>query len=208
MGSTETQIWQSQWQEYDAHISSFARKALAELGPSRERTLLDLGCGDGADSILFAKRGFRVTSLDFSDEALHKLSARAADVGLQNITNVRHDFSRPLPFTNRSFDVVFAHLSLHYFDHAITAATFAEIRRVLVSGGILFVKCRSERDYFYGKGKKTGDHMYFRHFQRHFFTPAYMKEVLQDFTIMSIRRTVSMYWGHRSAFVQAVARNG
>ncbi len=42
------------------------------------KTALDLGCGEGRDSILLARTGFRVTSIDASSRAIEKLQNFAA----------------------------------------------------------------------------------------------------------------------------------
>lgn len=44
-------------------------------------TALDIGCGEGADAIWLAERGWRVTALDVSTVALDRGAARAADIG-------------------------------------------------------------------------------------------------------------------------------
>ena len=48
--------------------------------PSRA---LDVGCGSGRDAVFLANHGWRVTAVDFVDEALDKAKARAADAGAQ-----------------------------------------------------------------------------------------------------------------------------
>jgi ubiquinone/menaquinone biosynthesis C-methylase UbiE len=45
--------------------------------------------------------------------------------------------SGELPFADETFDVVYASLSLHYFDEETTNLIFKEIYRILKPGGIL-----------------------------------------------------------------------
>lgn len=40
----------------------------------RKGTVLDIACGDGRNAIFLAKSGFEVTGVDFSDEAIKRLS--------------------------------------------------------------------------------------------------------------------------------------
>jgi SAM-dependent methyltransferase len=44
---------------------------------------LDVGCGSGRDAVYLAKRGWRVTAVDFSEEALATARRRAAEEGAQ-----------------------------------------------------------------------------------------------------------------------------
>lgn len=54
----------------------------SNLGPG---TALDVGCGEGADAIWLAQRGWRVTGIDVSAKALDRAAraAAAADVGVE-----------------------------------------------------------------------------------------------------------------------------
>ncbi len=67
--------------------------------------LLELGGGQGRDTVFFAREGFQVTVLDYSQTAVDTLAAKAAATGLTNrITARRHDVREPLPFDNDIFD--------------------------------------------------------------------------------------------------------
>ncbi len=43
---------------------------------------LDIACGDGRNALYLAQNGFRVTGVDFSEKALHRLEAFASARGL------------------------------------------------------------------------------------------------------------------------------
>lgn len=53
---------------------------VADLPPGRA---LDVGCGEGADAVWLAQRGWQVTGLDVSEVALGRAQALAAAVGVQ-----------------------------------------------------------------------------------------------------------------------------
>ena len=97
--------------------------------------VLDLAAGQGQDSRFFAKLGFNVTSTDFNNAAL-KLSKEKADAERLKIDFLQVDAGQPLPFEDSSFDIVFSHLGIHYFNEEKTKMVFSEVNRVLKPGGI------------------------------------------------------------------------
>lgn len=119
----------------------------------RKSSILDLGAGQGQDSRFFAQRGHSVTMLDISNEAL-ELARKKLSKGVQErVTIVQHDMTQPLPSPDASFDVVFSHMSLHYFDEKTTAQIFSDIHRVLTPQGIVAILVNSTEDPQY----KTGE---------------------------------------------------
>lgn len=96
--------------------------------------VLDLAAGQGQDSRYFAKLGFDVTSTDFNNAAL-ELSKEKADAEDLTIDFLQVDAGQPLPFEDNSFDIVFSHLGIHYFNEKRTKAVFSEVNRVLKPGG-------------------------------------------------------------------------
>lgn len=65
--------------------------------------VLDLGCGIGQFTDYWINNGFQVTSADISVNALNALKERTPAA-----TTVELDMSKPLPFADGSYDVVFA----------------------------------------------------------------------------------------------------
>lgn len=120
----------------------FAQEIAGLLKPGAH--LLDLGCGQGQDAVYFAKYGLSVTACDFSEFAVSQFRKSAEAVG---ITQVLIDLAAPpYPFPDSAFDVVYAHLSLHYFDENTTRRIFAEIARVLRHGGHFYSYFNSVHD--------------------------------------------------------------
>lgn len=84
----------------------------ADLAPG---TALDVGCGEGADAIWLASRGWKVTAVDLSPVALERAAARAAEAGgdvARRIDWLRVDLTSWVPAT-ASYDLVsaqFVHL--------------------------------------------------------------------------------------------------
>jgi SAM-dependent methyltransferase len=183
--------------------NAFADVCAASL--SGTESVLDLGCGRGEDTLYLARRGCTVTAVDISATNVTHVRDTASRQGL-DVTVLQHDIAESLPFGDASFDVVYAHLSLHYFDDPTTKRLFGEIRRVLKPAGFLFAKCKSVNDPLYGKGEKVGPDMFLEDHVRHFFSEEYMRECLKDFDVVRIEKTASVYVDYESAFVEAIAR--
>lgn len=115
--------------------------------------ILELGAGQAQDSRFFASKGYKVTATDIEDTALELAKQKAADASV-DIALKKIDLSDELPFESESFDVVYAHLSLHYFDKETTLRLFGEIQRVLKRGGVFAFFVNSVNDPEYKTGKE------------------------------------------------------
>ncbi len=207
-------VWDDAWTGRRYPPNDFARRCLARCisAATGPLTVLDLGCGSGEDALYFARHGHRVVATDFSRSAVAETMATARRWRLSRFAAVQVDHSRPpLPFADRCFDLVYSHLSVHYFSDAVTTEIFDELYRVMKPGALLCVKCKSVDDGLYGQGERLGERIYLRKGHvRHFFSKEYMAEKLVRFEIVALRRTsnrtASAYHGSRSAFIEAIAR--
>jgi tellurite methyltransferase len=110
--------------------STFAREILRLLRP-RAR-VLDLGCGEGRDSVFFASRGCQVTGVEMSLEGLRKAERLAAERGVRPrwVCGSLAD----LPVAGR-FDLVYSCGSVHYVARAARARLFRRLRALTAPGG-------------------------------------------------------------------------
>ncbi|KAF4406852.1 MULTISPECIES: cyclopropane-fatty-acyl-phospholipid synthase family protein [Streptomyces] len=99
--------------------------------------VLDLGCGDGGDTLWLARRGWRVTAVDISAVAVARVAERAGSLGLgDRVTAERHDLRESFP--EGRFDLVTAHYLHTPFD-LDRAAVLRTAARALLPGGRLLV---------------------------------------------------------------------
>ena len=63
---------------------------------------------------------------------------------------------------------------------------------------------KSIHDSLYGKGRKVEDNVFVKNHIRHFFSKEYMKEKLEKFNIIKVRKNSSKYHGSKSAFIEGV----
>ena len=135
-----------------AHKPSLFAQTVTEYLP-KSRTLLELGAGLGQDSVYFAEQGYTVTATDLTVDRLNELSSTSIKVLGVDLRNL-------LPFEDSSFAIVYAHLSLHYFDDVITKQIFQEIYRILEPSGILAFFTNSVNDSENGMGTEIERNYY------------------------------------------------
>ena len=108
--STQAAEWNARYGERDAAMWSGRPNGrlvvdVADLTPGRA---LDVGCGEGADAIWLARRGWTVTAIDVSEVAVSR-AREAAELAGAAVEWVCGD-ALQTPFPARSFDL----LSLQY----------------------------------------------------------------------------------------------
>jgi len=182
----------------------FAEKARDYL--PAEGKILDIGCGVGMDASYLADSGYDVLATDISSEVLAQNEVYFQQ---ENLRFAKLDASQPpLPFEDETFDAIYSHLALHYYDDETTHALFTEIYRVLKDDGVLAFACKSIDDPNYGVGDEIEKDMFNANGHlRHFFSIDYVKELLQDkFDIELLEDRQEEYNDTRSAFVWCVAK--
>ncbi len=135
--------------------------------------ILELGGGQGRDSLYFAQHGFQVSVVEYTEAGVDAIKRKAALLGLAHlVTPVKHDVRSPLPFEPKSFDACFSHM-LYCMDLTTQErqCLAAEVRRVLKGNGINFYTVRNTADKHYGAGLAKGEDRYeVDGFAVHFFT--------------------------------------
>lgn len=181
---------------YHGHTEMFgeepsepARKAMELFQREGKIKILELGAGQGRDTLFFARNGLQVTALDYSETGVQTVREKALVHGLaQSITAMRHDVRQPLPFEDGSFDACYSHM---LFCMALTTAELVflagEVRRVLKPGGLAIYTVRHTGDPHYGTGIHRGEDMYeVGGFIVHFFSREKVEHLANGYEILGI----------------------
>lgn len=110
--------------------SALARAASALLMP-RAR-VLDLGCGEGRDSVFFASAGFEVTGADCSLAGLRKAERLAQERGV-TVSWIHGDMAH-LP-AHDPVDLVYSCGAIHYVPRSGRVRLFARLKALTRAGG-------------------------------------------------------------------------
>lgn len=111
--------------------------------------VLDLGCGRGDTAFYLAKKGNKVTGIDYAKDAI-KIAKRTRLEKKENIKRYTQFFvmdAKNLQFPDNSFDIV---LSFDVFEHLYPEElelAVQEIKRVLKSDGILLIHTEANKLY-------------------------------------------------------------
>ena len=166
-----------------------ARKAVEIFKKEGKRKILELGCGQGRDTLFFAQNGFKVYALDYSQTGLETINQKGQELGLSKLIKTKvHDVRNPLSFDDEFFDAAFSHM---LYCMALTTAELQflseEVRRVLKPGGLHIYTVRHTGDAHYRTGIHRGEDMYeVGGFIVHFFSKEKVELLAKGYEIISV----------------------
>ncbi len=107
---------------------------LADLAPGRA---LDVGCGEGADALWLARRGWDVTAVDVSAVAIERAKTAAEAAGLAGAVTWKATNLLIDPPPPASYDLVV--MMYPAFHHPVDADTIRAVTDAVAVGGTLLV---------------------------------------------------------------------
>ena len=120
--------------EYDIVLTPTKSVPHEWFGPLKGKRVLALASGGGQQGPIFKALGADVTILDYSDMQLER-EKEVAIREVYEIKLVKADMSKPLPFADSSFDLIFNPVSTCYIEKI--EPLWKECYRILSKDGIL-----------------------------------------------------------------------
>lgn len=151
-------MMRSPWdKEYDIHkeyiwgtnATELAQEAVTYV-ENKKATVLDLGCGEGRDTVFFARCGFEVTGVDYAASGIHKAEQLAITnhVKAQLITTDMVSFE-----FDRNYDLVFSCGAIHYVERENRRQLFEKMKVHTKLGGLHAILVFSDRLIYVEKGE-------------------------------------------------------
>lgn len=163
----DTDYWNCVYsnQEIISNPSPFALKVLDDVISRGGGNLLDIGCGNGRDSLFFLQNGINVVGIDASVEAITKLNS----LNLKNLGQfICDDFVRCLTVYQIMYDSIYSRFTLHAITEKQEDDLLKNVYSALKENGRFYLEARSINDDLFGKGTLNGknSYIYDGHFRR------------------------------------------
>ena len=125
---------------------------LVESGEVPNGTALDIGAGEGRDSLYLSMKGFDVVAIDKSRMGLKKLFCESRKRGLE-IQTIVCDACQFL-FPPNKFELIVATTFFNHLDPKSQTIVSNKIKESLVVGGFVFVEVFTVQDPGYARNKR------------------------------------------------------
>ncbi len=158
------------WNQYylrnflkESNPSLFAKFVMSYIRPNSD--LIDLGCGNGRDSLYFSREGIHVTGIDLSFESIKYLNEHH---GNENAIFICDDFVTSLAIYQKQYDYCYSRFTLHAINLEQENELLKNVYTCLRDEGLFFVEARSVNDKIYGLGECMGkdEYIYNDHYRR------------------------------------------
>jgi ubiquinone/menaquinone biosynthesis C-methylase UbiE len=178
------------WYEKDSTLDEMRHFTSGELKIWEERVLdfitkpskvLDIGCGLGREAFALHQKGYSVTGIDISENAV-KNAEQIAKAHKMNIPFLRYN-GKTLPFPDHSFDAVIIWsqtFGLLYGDE-YKESFLKECKRVLKEGGILSFSAHDREFQKEHYGRFVRGHKFFPYADSEIYWENFLPEEIMTF---------------------------
>lgn len=179
--------------EYDGWLDKY----IDILNPAK--VILDLGCGNGVDTVFLASKGINTIACDFSENALKQLKTIISNANIFQL-----DLTEPLPFEDNYADIVIMDLSLHYFSLSDTRSIVNEVFRVLKKDGFLFCRVNSIHEYIEKKDDIKLEENYYltSNNKKRFFTVNSLRSLFSEYNIIYCEEYTSKKYHEKKYLIE------
>ncbi len=139
--TADAQYWSEKFKNREAVLMAPEGFLCKHINYLKMGSLLDIACGDGRNSVYLAKEGFKVTGVDFSEEALKRLAKFSAQNNVEIESHLINLNSLQELQRLEKFDNI---IMMHYKP---TKDLFNILPMLLTDGGILMLCTFNHRQH-------------------------------------------------------------
>lgn len=180
----EKDYWDSFYEKYgyEDNIqkhSSFAEFCQSEIFGDKKFNIIELGSGNGRDSIFFVKNNHNVVAIDQSIKAINIECSRLPLQYKDHIVFKNNDFILEDYSTYFNIDIFYSRFTLHSITEKDENIVLKKVYEALKEGGLFCIEARTIKDPLYGKGNQVEKHAFFTdHYRRFIDSDTFIKKVL------------------------------
>ena len=168
------------------------------------KRMLEIGCGQGRDTLHFASKGYDIDAFDLSANAIEFVEERKKELGFNSLKLKVHNTNQTFPYPSNQFDFVYSNLALQFFDLPSMEKILNNISRVMKKGSPFIFSTKKEGDKYHKTGTKINENAYEnKGVTRYFYDKKTLLNLLEEkFEVVEIEEnkhinldsTVSIWW--------------
>jgi len=200
--SDYNQIYKNDKIVWGREPEALIKKALNFL--EKGATGLDLGCGQGKDSLFLAKKGFKITAIDLSKEAIEQIQAKIKKnkkLHIETICKNINDYK----IEENKYDFIIGIDIFQFLTDKKIVNLIKDIKNKLKNNGLIIISSFTIKDPSYKKSNKKNIKYYFK--------PKEITNYFKDFEIIYYFEGIIKDSGHagfprlhKHGVVQIIAR--
>lgn len=140
--------------------------------------VIDLGCGDGRDSLYLARNGLRVTAVDTSEVGLKKLMTFAEKNGIADLINTVCADVRYWTYPESKYELMIAVTIFDHLPREQVKPVFRRAAQSIIKGGIFLAKVHTIKDPGYTHTKQSSE---LSDMIKYYFKPGELLEMSKTF---------------------------
>jgi tellurite methyltransferase len=162
--------------------SSFARFVYKKIKNKKANKLLDVGCGNGRDTLFFFKKGLDIRGIDISKTAI-----RNNKKIIKKIFYLKDICSRSF-FLKEKFSIIYARFFLHAIDREKENFFLKNIKKISHKKAIVFLEFRTIKDPLIKKGIKLSKYeRFYTHYRRFINPKEFLSKISEEgFRVLNI----------------------
>lgn len=137
------------WYEGDDYYwgvepGGFLNELIELSASSKDKKVLDIGCGEGKDAVCMAQKGYDVTAFDLTENGIRKTIALADKRGVK--LNAYVDDINTFE-TDEQFDIIYSTGTVQYLFDENKKEFFDKLEKITKPGGIVYINVFVEKSF-------------------------------------------------------------